>query len=46
MRHSMLHPEWTAGEKMQTFRGYDEAYKVQNTEKIGVELEDGKWRLR
>ena len=46
MRHSMLHPEWTAAQKMQTFRDYDEAYKVQNTEKIGVDLEDGKWRLR
>jgi len=46
MRHSLLHPEWNAMQKMQTFREYDDAYKVKNTELMGVELKDGKWRLR
>jgi broad specificity phosphatase PhoE len=46
MRHSLLHPEWDASQKMLTFREYDDAYKVRNTELMGVDLKDGKWRLR
>ena len=46
LRHSMLHPEWSAAQKMQSFGEYDDAYKVKNTELMGVELKDGKWRLR
>jgi broad specificity phosphatase PhoE len=50
LRHVLLYPEWTARQKMQHFRAYDERRKVKNVELIRVELaaeQTGKkmWRL-
>jgi len=46
LKHTLLFPEWSAKQKMENFRSYDDLYRVKNTELLLVELENGKWRPR
>ena len=45
LRHVLLFPHWTAEQKMQNFRVYDEENRVKNTELITLQWKEGKWRL-
>ena len=45
LRHVLLFPEWSAKQKMENFRDYDERWKVKNTELFRVEFQNGQWRL-
>jgi len=45
LRFVLKFPEWSAKEKMENFRSYDERFKIKNGELMEVELENGKWRL-
>ncbi|MES2390424.1 MAG: histidine phosphatase family protein [Acidobacteriota bacterium] len=45
LRHVLLFPHWSAREKMQSFRGFDERWRVRNVELARAELKDGIWKL-
>ena len=45
LRHVLLYPQWTAREKMQSFRGFDERWRVRNVELARAELDNGTWKL-
>jgi broad specificity phosphatase PhoE len=45
LRYTLLFPASSAGAAMKGFREFDERYKVQNTERMEVELAAGVWRL-
>jgi broad specificity phosphatase PhoE len=45
LRLTVLHPDWTAVQKMQVFRAFDEARWVQNTQVITAEFDGTLWHM-
>jgi broad specificity phosphatase PhoE len=45
VRQTVMFPEWTAEQKMQAFRQFDEAYKVKNVQKVWAEFNGRAWTI-
>jgi broad specificity phosphatase PhoE len=45
LRHVVMFPEWTAGEKMLHFRAFDERTKVQNTQLVTAKFDGSGWTI-
>lgn len=45
LRLTVLHPEWSAHEKMKHFRAFDDARWVQNTELVPAEFDGTRWKM-
>jgi hypothetical protein len=43
VRQTVMFPEWTAAEKMQAFREFDERTKVQNTQQVWAKFDGVRW---